>query len=222
MRGKTWFTRICATLIGLLVAAPLFAFPNIARETKTACAACHVVPAGGPDLTDAGKAYKADKKVPEAGAAKAAEYIGNSKCKMCHSAEFKAWAETPHAKALANLKAADAKKAAEVSEKMKIEIKGSPAATDECVACHVTGFKLAGGYPAADSTKTAAVASVECEACHGPGSLHVGASMADKKKFINANVTANMCTQCHNSTMSPEFKFEEWAKKVHPVPKKTG
>jgi hypothetical protein len=222
VRGKTWFTRICATLIGLLVAAPLFAFPNFARETKTACATCHVVPAGGPDLTDAGKAYKADKKAPEAGAAKAAEYIGNSKCKMCHSAEFKAWAETPHAKALANLKAADAKKAAEVAEKMKIEIKGSPAATDECVACHVTGFKLAGGYPAADSTKNAAVAAIECEACHGPGSLHVTASMADKKKFINANVTANMCTQCHTATMSPDFKFEEMAKKVHPVPKKTG
>jgi hypothetical protein len=222
VRGKFWILMVSASLVGLFVAAQVWAFPKVARETKTACATCHVNPAGGADLTDGGKAYKADKKVPEAGAAKAAEYIGSGKCKMCHSAEAKAWAETPHAKALANLKAADEKKAAEVAAKMKIELKGSAASTDACVACHVTGFQLAGGYPAADSTKTAAVAMVECEACHGPGSLHVTAAMADKKKFINRAVTAAMCTQCHVSEMSPEFKFETWSPKVHPVPKKTG
>jgi mono/diheme cytochrome c family protein len=222
VRGKFWILMLSASLFGLFVAAQLWAFPRVARETKTACAACHVNPAGGVDLTDGGKAYKADKKVPEAGAAKAAQYIGSTKCKMCHSAEAKAWAATPHAKALANLKAADEKKAAEMAAKLKIELKGNPASNDAYVTCHVTGFQLAGGYPAADSTKTAAVAMVECEACHGPGSLHVTAAMADKKKLINRGVTANLCTQCHTSDTSPAFKFEEYSQKVHPVPKKTG
>lgn len=221
MRRKSWFARISASLIGLVVAAQLWAFPEAARETKTACVACHANVAGGAELTEGGKAFKADKKAPAATAAKAAEYVGSAKCKMCHIAQHKAWAETPHAKAFANLKAADTTKTAEIAAKMKVELTGTAAGTDACVKCHVTGFQLAGGYPAADSVKTAAVAAVGCESCHGPGSLHVTAPMAEKKKFIYKTVTANMCVQCHTPAMSPGFKFEDMVKKgVHP--KKTG
>jgi len=208
--------------LGLLVAAQLWAFPQFARDTKTACASCHANVAGGAELTDAGKAYKADKTAPTAAPAKTADYVGNTKCKMCHMKEHKAWAVTPHAKALANLAAADTAKANAMSRTLGIAISGSAAKTDGCVTCHVTGFQLAGGYPAADSTKTAAVSMVSCESCHGPGSAHVAAATADKKKFINTAVSANLCMQCHTAQTSPKFNFEEYAKKIHPVPKTTG
>jgi len=208
--------------LGILVAARLSAFPQFARESKAACASCHANVAGGAELTDAGKAYKASKTAPTTAPAKTADYVGNNKCKMCHMKQHKAWSTTPHSKAFTNLQAADTAKAGPMSRALNIPIADSPSTTDGCVTCHVTGFQLAGGYPAADSAKTAAVAAVSCESCHGPGSAHVAAPMAEKKKFINTAVTANMCTQCHTSVTSPKFNFVEYAKRIHPVPKTAG
>jgi len=212
-------TAVFLTLVvlGIGVASQLWAYPQFARQTKAACATCHANPAGGVDLSDAGKAFKADGKAPAAGAAKAAEYVGNNKCKMCHMKQFKAWSETQHAKAWAGLKNADAKAAADMATALKVEIKGSPSTTDACVTCHVTGFQLAGGFPQADSTKAAGVSNVTCESCHGPGSLHAAAPMAEKKNLINHGVTANMCMQCHTPATSPKFDFATMSKKVHPV-----
>ncbi len=217
MGRNSWFPRICASLIWLVAAAPLWAFPEIARETKAACVACHTNPAGGAGLTEDGKKYKAEKKAAIAREAKQAEYVGSAKCKMCHMAEYKAWSDSAHAMAFANLKSADAKAVAAVAEKLKVELKGAAAESAYCVNCHVTGYELAGGYPAADDAKTAAVAAVGCESCHGPGSLHLIAPKAEKKQFIYKDVSARMCTQCHTPATSPGFKYDEMVKKgVHP------
>ena len=219
MRRKSVVFGTLVTLVGLSLAIHAWAFPQVARQTKLACVTCHTNPAGGAGLKPAGTAFKADmSKVPAADADKAAEYVGANKCKMCHMKQHKAWLETKHANALIGLQKADPKVAADMAAKLKVEISGSPAKTDGCVSCHVTGFHLAGGYPAADSTKTAAVSNVTCESCHGPGSLHVAAPMAEKKKFINKAVTANLCTQCHTAATSPAFKFDEYVKRgVHQV-----
>lgn len=210
------------TTLGIVAAAQLWAFPETARETKAACGACHTNLAGGSELSDAGKAYKAEKKVPAAAAVKTADYVGNAKCKMCHMKQHKAWAATPHANAFASLQSGDTAKVAAMTRALKIEITGSPAKTDACVKCHVTGFQLAGGYPAADEAKTATVAAVGCESCHGPGSAHVAAKMPEKKQTITKAITASMCMQCHTTETSPKFNFEEFAKRIHPVPKTAG
>lgn len=217
MGGHSWFSRICASLIWLVAAAPLWAFPEFARETKTACVACHTNPAGGVGLTEAGTKYKSEKTAAAAKTASEAEYVGSGKCKMCHLAEHKAWSESAHAKAFANLKSADAKSVAVFAGKLKVELKGAAAESAYCVTCHVTGYELTGGYPAPDSARNAAVAAVGCESCHGPGSLHLTAPKADKKKFIAKDVSAKMCTQCHTSAMTPDFKYDEMLMKgVHP------
>ena len=195
-----------------------WAFPNYARQTKAACAACHVKVAGGPDLSDVGKKYKADQTIAVPADVKGADYVGINKCKMCHAKEYKAWQTTPHAKAWAGLVNADPTAAADLAKKLEIELKDKPSATDGCVTCHVVGFHLPGGYPAADSAKTAALINVACEACHGPGSMHVAAKSEDRKKTINRTVTAAMCTQCHTPVTSPKFDFEEFKKiGVHAV-----
>jgi len=179
---------------------------------------CHTNVAGGAGLTDAGTAYKADGKAPAASSAKAAEYVGAAKCRMCHIKQHKAWTETAHAKAWASLKGGDAKAVQAMAAALKIELKGAAHANDDCVRCHVTGFQLAGGYPQSDTTKVAQVVNVTCEACHGPGSLHVTAPMAEKKKFIT-KPGENMCKQCHTATTSPKFAFAEYSKRgVHAVP----
>lgn len=213
MNRSKILVRLFLVVLGIAFATSLWAFPDYARQTKAACASCHVNPAGGADLSDAGKAFKADNsKAPEA-AAKAAEYVGMNKCRMCHMKQAKAWTETAHSKAWAGLVKADPKKAAEMAAALKVELKDAPSATEACIKCHVAGFHLAGGFPQADSTKAAAVSNVTCESCHGPGSLHVAAAMADKKKTINKAVTAALCTQCHTAATSPAFKFEEFVKR---------
>jgi cytochrome c554/c'-like protein len=199
--------------VALLVAASASAYPQFARDTKAACAGCHVSPAGGHELNDAGKAFKADKKAPE-GEVAGADYVGINKCKMCHIKQYTAWKTSKHATALATLHAGDPAKIKAMADTLKVELSGDAAGNDNCVTCHVTGFKLPGGYPAADSAKTAAVSNVTCENCHGPGSKHVAAAAADKKKMISREVRAEMCMQCHTAVTSPKFKYDAYKAKI--------
>ncbi|MCC6123640.1 MAG: cytochrome c family protein [Pirellulales bacterium] len=95
--------------------------------------------------------------------AKAKTYVGTTKCASCHLKENLSWKKMKHAKAFDDL----------------------PAAYKEdksCLACHVTGFGEATGFKSAAATPK--LASVSCEACHGPGSEHVkiGEAMAKKEK----------------------------------------
>jgi hypothetical protein len=146
------------------------------------------------------------------------EYVGAGKCKMCHSKQQKAWAETKHAKAFDALKATTPEQLKKMNELLKTAVE-SPATDSACVHCHVTGYGQPGGYPAADSAKSAAVAFVGCEACHGPGSPHMAVPMSDKearKKSVVAP-TVETCQKCHTAEISPKFDFAEMSKKVHPV-----
>jgi hypothetical protein len=205
-------------LFALAAAQRAGAFPARALATKAACAACHVNVAGGPDLTDVGKKYKADSTTAVPTDVKGAEYVGMNKCKMCHSKQFKAWAETKHSHAWVGLVNADPKAAADLAGKLGVKLDGKPETVDGCVRCHVAGFHLPGGYPGADSTKNAALINVTCENCHGPGSMHVAAKADERKKFINGYPSEKLCVQCHNSITSPSFNFDEFKKKgVHQV-----
>jgi len=198
------------------VAVHAWGFPGFARQTKAACAACHANPAGGAELTLAGKTFKVDRKKAPTAPAAGADYVGINRCRMCHLQQFKSWQDTRHASALATLETAPDSAVAAMAGKLKVVPKGKPSESNDCVVCHVTGFRLPGGYPAADSARTAAVANVTCEACHGPGGRHVSAPLAEKKKFINRNVTANLCIQCHTPVITPKFDFEEFKKRgVH-------
>ena len=204
--------RIClasmvASLIVLSVAARLWAYPENARQTKRACAACHTNPAGGAELTEGGKAYQAKKKIPADATTKKAGYVGSARCRSCHVGQHQAWSETPHSRALAKLASADSAAIAGMAAKLKVKLEHPPVQTEACVVCHVTGFKLAGGYPGADSAATASLSAVGCESCHGPGSVHVTSAFSGKKTTIVRAVSEKVCTQCHTEQTSPGFDF---------------
>lgn len=191
-----------------------FGYPQFARDNKLACAGCHTNPAGGGGLTEGGTAFKADHtKVPKSDAAPI-EYVGVNKCKMCHLSQYKAWQASKHSNSFAALVSGPAETKAAMAKALGIDLPADPSKDDHCVACHTTGFQLAGGYPAADSVKTAGVMNVSCENCHGPGAKHVSAPTAEKKKWINRNNGAAFCQTCHTSGMSPNFKFEEFHAKI--------
>lgn len=221
MRRSTLRGILAAVVIALGATALARGFPQYSRDTQAACAACHVSMAGGPELSDMGKAFKANRKTKVAATSAGAEYVGNDRCRLCHLPQHTAWSTTPHARALEVLATAPDSTVAKFAKRLKVKVDGKPAESEACVVCHVTGWKLPGGYPSADSLRHAALGNVTCESCHGPGSRHVRAALADKKKTINGAPSVNMCLQCHVPALSPGFNYDERKKKVHPVPVKT-
>ena len=111
----------------------------------------------------------------DAAAPAAATYLGAAKCKMCHAKQHATWMKMKHSTAITALSAEEQAK-------------------PECVKCHVTGFGEASGFVSME--KTPDLANVQCEACHGAGSNHMKAPMADKKKMINGK--GRDCRDCHS------------------------
>jgi hypothetical protein len=99
-------------------------------------------------------------------------YIGAEKCKMCHKIQYESWGQTKHAKATENAKAST-----------------DPKFEAACLTCHATN-------------KDEAMAGVQCEACHGPGSDYKAiAVMKDKTKAVAAGLvipTQATCDGCHD------------------------
>jgi cytochrome c553 len=139
----------------------------------------------------------------EAKAEQKFEYVGATKCKICHKLQYESWAETPHAKAYAALSAEEQKK-------------------DECVGCHITGTTAKGEL----------LENVQCEACHGPGSEYKSVKIMSPSKWkedpdkqlqmaIDAGLilpTEEVCMKCHKKEGNPNFKPFDFAKmkpKVH-------
>jgi hypothetical protein len=217
MHVRHQLPKLAIIVLLLCNAGAALALPSFARKTKMSCATCHTCVAGGTALTAAGTAYKADNKVPAASVA-GSDYIGSQKCKMCHFKQHKAYLDTKHSSALASLTSGDAAAIASQAKAAGVTLSGSAATNDACLVCHTVGFKL-GGYPPADTSKTAAFANVGCEMCHGPGSKHAAAEKAEKKALINVPKTEVLCKDCHTAAMSPKFAFAEYKKKgVHIVP----
>ena len=61
------------------------------------------------------------------------------------------------------------------------------------MSCHVTGYDKPGGSTVTHVEK---LQNVQCEDCHGPGSLH--ARDPGKKDLIVAKPKADMCLSCHH------------------------
>jgi len=118
--------------------------------------------------------------------------------------ENKVWMESKHAKAFESLKPEDQKK-------------------PECLSCHTTGA----GKPAAEG---ADLKGVQCEACHGAGSLYKAVDVMNKAKYAADRAAAHKkamdlglvvpdektCTGCHNSK-SPTFKGFDFKTSVEKI-----
>ena len=159
-------------------------------------------------------------------AEKVPQYVGVSGCKSCHKKEligdqYGEWLKGQHAKAFETLKS---QKALDIAKEKGLA--KPPSESDDCVRCHATSH----GLTAAQIKKKPLIASdgVQCESCHGPGSLYKKKkTMSDHAKSVAAGMwepgkDAKICTTCHNQE-SPTYKpfdFEERKKKIaHPIPK---
>jgi len=125
-------------------------------------------------VNDANKLTFKDKKPTPAGKGEAS-YVGVEMCSNCHEEPKAVWDKTSHARAYPTL------------EKQFKE------ANLDCVNCHVTGYDKPGGSTV---THVADLKNVQCEVCHGPGSLH--AAKPEKNKIPIAKPGPDACLECHH------------------------
>ena len=126
----------------------------------------------------------------------ATKYIGTDTCKMCHMKQYRSWAQTKMAKTF--------------QDSLNAEQRQEP----ECISCHSTGFKRPGGFE--NSQSTPKMAGVQCEGCHGPGSLYYTDQMM-RNRYASMQVgmleqNEKVCITCHNEnspTYSGPFKFDK-------------
>jgi hypothetical protein len=127
----------------------------------------------------------ADRKPPPPSSGQAA-YVGIERCTECHDEPRKVWDGTGHAHAYATLQ------------------KGFKEYNLDCVSCHVTGYGLPGGSTV---TFNHDLQNVQCEECHGPGSLH--AKSPNKKGLITVKPDPKQCVSaCHHPPHVEGFNAE--------------
>lgn len=124
-----------------------------------------------------------------------ADYLGADRCGHCHQVELEQWRRSGHASALARLSSVQQKDQA-------------------CLGCHTTS----------PTDPTPALAGVQCESCHGPGTYYAPAHVMRDKPLAALYglepVTEATCTPCHANdgpSVRP-FNFAEMVKLVRHRP----
>ena len=122
-----------------------------------------------------------------------ASYVGGEKCISCHKPAARFWKHTVHAHAWKTL--------VEVGKE----------AHDDCVDCHVTGYGEVGG---SSLGYTQGLRDVECEVCHGPGSIHVEKRGKESPFAGRTKTPESVCVRCHNEKHSDTFQYEAYLRDV--------
>jgi hypothetical protein len=130
-------------------------------------------------------------RLPREPAAGQAGYIGLDACSECHEEARAVWNKTKHAKAYETLE------------------KDFKEFNLDCVSCHVTGYDKPGGSTVTHVDKLKAV---QCENCHGPGSLHKADPKA--KGLIIAKPAISTCPTCHHPPHVEGFDPQEKIKLI--------
>ncbi|GAB4256827.1 multiheme c-type cytochrome [Deferrisoma sp.] len=116
-------------------------------------------------------------------------FAGASACGECHPRHAEAWRDGRHARALGLLRGADRK-------------------NPECLRCHTTGFGTPAGYRLGTKSRSL-LAGVQCEACHGPGSLHPAAEISRGPRDA-----AEACAECHRGDHGEGFKLASALRRI--------
>jgi len=123
-----------------------------------------------------------------------AGYVGTAACEDCHSDAVDFWKTTRHAQAWKTL-----------------EERGQQFDFD-CISCHVTGWEKPGG---ANLGHNETLRDVQCETCHGPGSIHVAKGGEERPPTVWRMPPEKMCaTQCHTKDHSDTFDLTPYLRDV--------
>ncbi len=155
------------------------------------------------------------------------EYVGVAKCRTCHMSssrgnQYIIWKESAHSHAYATLATEKAREAAE-----KMGVTEDPQKSEKCLKCHTTAFNVADSLIESSFDFTL---GVQCEACHGSGSLYRKPTIMSAKKYRDDPAGTlelwkelglvipgeKQCRGCHTNE---DFDFNEKFKLIaHPNP----
>ncbi|MDW8280548.1 MAG: multiheme c-type cytochrome [Myxococcales bacterium] len=134
-------------------------------------------------------------------------YVGNTACQgSCHQhdAAHAQWQTTAHARAWRTL------------------LEAGKQYSYDCVRCHVTGFEMPGGanlwtLAVLQGTRRSPrplpeLRNVGCEACHGPGSLHVASPARHDIPVPSPGV--ERCLDCHTKDHSDTFDLVPYLRDI--------
>jgi hypothetical protein len=122
-----------------------------------------------------------------------ASYVGDDKCISCHKSAARFWKHTVHAQAWKTL------------------VDVGKEAHDDCVSCHVTGYGEVGGTSLG---YTKGLQDIQCEVCHGPGSIHVEKRGKESPFAGRLKTPESICVRCHNEKHSDTFQYESYLRDV--------
>lgn len=136
----------------------------------------------------------ANASPPEPAAEGQPHYVGVATCARCHPGAHEFWLTTSHAHAIDTLE--DRGKQYDRS----------------CIGCHVTGYEQPGGSTLGH---TDGLANVQCEQCHGPGSMHAeNPTLVNVPTGVQLAVPEATCGSCHNEEHSPAFDYDTYVPMV--------
>lgn len=178
--GLKTFWGTLALVFSLAMAAPAFAKdPRIQEELNS------------PPPENPLKFAMGEEAYNEAMASGQYEYVGNSKCRLCHRKFFIGRKKDPHDYAMKSFR--------------KSKYKDEPS----CLTCHATGYGTPTGF--VSMKKTPRLANVQCEGCHGPGNIHVKRSKVKKGGggFLagadQPERLRKMCISCHTERWNRSY-----------------
>ena len=122
-----------------------------------------------------------------------ASYVGDDKCVSCHKPAARFWKRTVHAQAWKTL--------VEVGKE----------AHDDCGSCHVTGYGEIGGTSLG---YTKGLQDIQCEVCHGPGSIHIEKRGKESPFAGRLKTPESVCVRCHNEKHSDTFQYQAYLRDV--------
>lgn len=123
-----------------------------------------------------------------------ASYVGTDECDTCHEEAVAQWKSTVHAGAFQTL----------VDTNQQYDL--------SCVSCHVTGFREPGG---SEVVENEGLRDVQCEVCHGPGSLHAEDPEGDDgAQHIELTVKEEVCITCHTPEHSDTFDYTAYLRDI--------
>lgn len=120
-----------------------------------------------------------------------ARYLGAEACRDCHEEAYQVWQRTRHSHAYRTIEV--------VSKNFNLS----------CVGCHVTGYRRPGG---SEVVQNEGLRDVQCESCHGPGSLHVAARGEQARRAaIHRTFDGRFCaSECHTPEHSDRFDYDRY------------
>lgn len=122
-----------------------------------------------------------------------ATYVGVESCKVCHQQAYDTWQKAVYLGSGKDESGHAIKRRVGHSKAWATLQEAGKDHDRSCIGCHSIGFMQPGGYCKASEVDFRK--DVQCESCHGPGSLH---AQSGDKKFIKRKVSEETCRGCHH------------------------